>query len=361
MKSIAFFNNKGGVGKSTLAYHTGYALSELGYRVLLLDLDPQSNLTLFGIQPDELDKIWTVEEPFIDDFEKASKSSKSLKNLISGSRSIHFLLKPTEDGVSDFDQICKVRPLAKGLDLIPGRLSLHMYEDKLSSRWSDAYRGDPLAIRTIAKIRKICEEYGEKNGYDYVLLDTSPSLGILNKVIISTADGIVVPCGPDLFSLYGIRNIGRALGQWKSEFETLEMLLSSEKRSSFPKQFVRFLGFTIYNAKKYSAGKNPYNLAQADYHFASKFPETVRASLPEKVWGHLSQEVVSEPIGKSHVMHTHNTLPRLAQKYQTPMWLVPSIEKLDPADISTVRGNRALFEKTKIGYHEFSNALISRL
>jgi cellulose biosynthesis protein BcsQ len=85
-----------------------------------------------------------------------------------------------------------------------------------------------------------------------VIMDTSPSLGSLNKVIISTADGFLIPCMPDMFSLYGVRNIGNALGIWKKQFDTIYHLLSSEKRKSFPTNYVRLLGFTIYNAKKYS-------------------------------------------------------------------------------------------------------------
>mgnify|MGYP000583774829 CR=1 FL=1 len=57
MKIISVFNNKGGVGKSTLTYHLGAALSEKGKKVLLIDLDPQSNLTLYGLSEERLEKI----------------------------------------------------------------------------------------------------------------------------------------------------------------------------------------------------------------------------------------------------------------------------------------------------------------
>lgn len=360
MQSIAFFNNKGGVGKSTLTFHTGCALSEMGHKVLLIDLDPQSNLTLFGIKPTELERIWDEEESFVDDFAAALGESSQVTRLLSEPRSIHFLLKPTEDGISDLSGFVPTLKIRDGLDLIPGRLSLHMYEDKISGRWSDAYRGDPLAIRTISKIRRICEEYGRNNEYDYVLLDTSPSLGVLNKVIISTADGVVVPCGPDLFSLFGIKNIGRALGRWKAEFETLESLLSTEKRAALPKEFVRFLGFTIYNAKKYSGGKNKYDLAQADYNYAASFPETVAKAIPQKTWS-VDKKTIKMPIGDTSVMHTHNTLPRMAQKYQLPIWEVPIAANLEDEDESTIRGNRAIYEATKEKYIAFVHDLLNRL
>ena len=53
---------------------------------------------------------------------------------------------------------------------------------------SDVYQGDPLAIRTITRIREIAQEYATSHGYEYVVVDTSPSLGTLNKVIGRTAN-----------------------------------------------------------------------------------------------------------------------------------------------------------------------------
>ena len=97
---------------------------------------------------------------------------------------------------------------------------------------------------------RIAEEYGVRFHYDFVIIDTSPSLGALNKLIISTVDGFLIPALPDMFSLYGIRNIGNSLKQWKKEFSTIYTLISDDKRKKFPPKFVRFLGYTIYNAKK---------------------------------------------------------------------------------------------------------------
>src|SRR5438128_918400 len=107
MKSIAIFNNKGGVGKTTLAYHLAYALAEMGHRTLLLDLDPQSNLTLFGATVESLHDIWEREDPFIDDLDRArsAESARDLAALISGHRSVHFLLKPTEEGTSEHEDL----------------------------------------------------------------------------------------------------------------------------------------------------------------------------------------------------------------------------------------------------------------
>lgn len=363
MKSIAIFNNKGGVGKTTLTYHTAFALAEMGKRTLLIDLDPQSNLTLFGLDESQLNKIWIDEEPYIDDFAAAvgNVTPEQYKSFLDEPRSIHFLLKPTEDGTGELDRLTSPIPLHANLDLIPGRLTVHMFEERIAGRWSDAFRGDPLALRTITQIRKLCVNYAQARNYDYVIIDTSPSLGALNKVIISTVDGFLVPCMPDMFSLYGIRNIGRSLNYWNREFTTLRSLLSDSKREGLPSHFVRFLGFTIYKAKKYTSSSNPWNLAKAHYGFAQKIPDTIENFIPQIAYEHLKIEQLRTPIGETNVMHDHMTMAAMAQKYRTPIWLVPESRALEIDDRSTVFGNRAKYEATKAGYHGFAEELLLRM
>lgn len=166
MKIISLFNNKGGVGKSTLAFHIGYTLAEMGHRTLFIDLDPQCNLTICCMNEERLHRIWEEEDPFIDDFEDAFVKNPDITNT---PRSIHFLLKPAEDGLSDLKNTPPVLNLDKNLDLIPGRLSVHKYENKIAERWNGAYQGDNLSIRTITNIRNICENYTELNGYEYII------------------------------------------------------------------------------------------------------------------------------------------------------------------------------------------------
>jgi cellulose biosynthesis protein BcsQ len=362
MKVISVFNNKGGVGKTTLTFHLAHALAEMGKRVLIVDFDPQCNLTILGMDEERLHDIWRVEDAFVEDFNAARESLpvKDFEKLISEPRSIHFLLKPTEDGAADLASLVPPVALASNLDLIPGRLTMHRYEDKIAARWSDVYLGDPLAIRTIARPRELAEAYARQHGYDFVIMDTSPSLGTLNKVIISTADGFVIPCMPDMFSLYGIRNIGNALVGWKKQFDTINHLLSSEKRKQLPANYVSLLGFTIYNAKKYK-GVTQWDLALAHYNYAMEIPGAIGAYISEEIRPNLSDSLLKKPIGEMAIMHSHTTLPNMAQRYHLPMWKVPSALNLDVEDSRTIQGNRTKYEDTAAKYKGFAADLLKRI
>lgn len=362
MRLISIFNNKGGVGKTTLTYHLANALAELGFKTLVIDLDPQCNLTILGMDEERLHEVWLAEDDFIDDFQAAreKRTVTEFDALVSKNRSVHFLLKPAEDGAAEIGKSPPPVRLAQNLDLLPGRLTMHLYEDKIASRWSDVYQGAPLAIRTVTKPREIAETYARQHGYDFVIMDTSPSLGVLNKVIISIADGFLIPCMPDMFSLYGIRNIGNALGVWKKQFDTIYHLLSSEKRKSFPESYVRLLGFTIYNARKYSAGLNKYDLARAHYNYAQQIPDAIKNFIPFDVREKLNESLMV-PVGGTSIMHSHNTLPSMAQKYHLPMWKVPSCSSLEKGDVNTIMGNRRVYEDTKEKYTIFAEALLDRI
>lgn len=324
MKIISLFNNKGGVGKSTLGFHLGCALGELGKKVLLIDLDPQCNMTISGMFENDLHQIWEEEDDYIEDY-GAAVEKFGLEEIVTGPRSIHFLLKPTEDGLNELTKYPPIINLYDNVDLIPGRLSLHKYENKLAERWSGLYQSDNLSIRTVTNIRRLCEVYSKTYKYDYVIIDTSPSLGILNKVIISTVDGFIIPALPDMFSAYGIRNIGSSLQQWQREFNTIYKLISEDKRTKFPEKFVQFLGYTIYNAKKQSKRLNEYDLAVAHYRYTQEMPKIVdKFILPQN---RAPLVDIMKPIGGASIMHSHNTFPSVAQALKCPMWLVPQTYK----------------------------------
>ena len=159
MKIISIFNNKGGVGKTTLTYHLAHILAEMDKKILILDMDSQCNLSLYGMQEKTLEKIWLNEDYVIDNgFESAEKQMEKddFNNLFQTTRTMHFLLKSVEEGISDFDELPPPVNLANNLDLIPSRLTLFKYENKIAERWTGMFLGEPLSIRKIG--RASCRE-----------------------------------------------------------------------------------------------------------------------------------------------------------------------------------------------------------
>lgn len=366
MKIVSLFNNKGGVGKSTLAYHLGCALGEMGKKVLLVDLDPQCNLSISAIFEDELEAIWKEEEKAIDDMESA-REGESFAKLFEKPRTIHFLLKPTEDGLDDHSKLAPPMDVYKNVHLIPGRLSIHQYENKISERWSGIYQGDNLGIRTVTKIREICEDYAKEYEYDYIIIDTSPSLGILNRTIISTVDGFIIPTFPDMFSLYGIKNIGNSLALWKNEFDTIYRLITDSKRNRFPTRFVQFMGYTIYNAKPYKNKNNEYGLADAHYRYVEEIPKAIDKNIKKE--NQIKSENIMETIGHTSVMYSHNTFPSVAQALKCPMWEVPDVyskmkrenkKYLELNAIDVNQGSYGRYRDLKDDYMKFAEDFIKR-
>lgn len=359
---ITVFNNKGGVGKTTLTYHLAHALSEIGKKILLVDLDPQCNLSIIALQMEDIYSIWSSEDKFIEDFAVARDNCGDFdyKKMLSSARSIHFLLKPTEDGTAELEALPPPASLKENLDLIPGRLTLHLFESKIGERWSGVYQGDPLSIRTATRVRSLAHEYAKEFGYDIVIFDTSPSLGALNRHLLSLADGFLIPCSPDLFSVYGIRNIGDALRTWRKQFESIFHFLSDQKRANFPAKFVRFIGYTIYNAKRYSKYENELNLAKAHHNYAIQIPKTIENSIDRQNMIQL-QGLTEKSIGDNAVIHSHNTFPSMSQKYHMPMWELPDCGILDPEDRSTVGGNQHTYRATRAAYHQFAHDFLDRL
>lgn len=365
MKILTVFNNKGGVGKTTLTYHMAHALAEIGQKVLMIDLDPQCNLTVYSLDEDVIGDIWIPEDPFIEDFKAAREKIEDsvFQKLTANPRSIHFSLKPIEDGTGELKSLPPPVNLKGNLDIIPGRLTLHTFESKVAERFSSVYSGDPLAIRTATSVRAMAEEYARIYLYDIVIIDTSPSLGALNRNILSQADAFIIPGNPDLFSVYGIRNIGAALSLWKRQYESIFALLSDAKRHSFSSKFVQFLGFTLYNAKRLQGSKttNEMGIAQAHYNYARQIPDIVFSAIPSGQMANIAEDRLRKSIGDGSVIHGHNTLPSMAQKYHLPMWSLPSSELLEPEDASTIRGNRKIYEATQAAYAKFANDVVDRL
>lgn len=227
-KKIALFNHKGGVSKTTTTFNLGWKLAELGKKVLMIDADPQCNLTglILGYSGD-------------DDFEKfyIDYPERNLKSA----------LKPAYESMPKL--IETIEPIEvtnrENLFLIPGHINLSEYEITLGiaqelSSSIQALKNVPGAFSYF--VNKEIEKYN----FEYVLIDMNPSLGALNQNILMTSDYFIVPTTPDYFSKMAIDSLSFVFPRWVNWTIRAQGLEELEQAAyPFPKGLPKFLGTVI--------------------------------------------------------------------------------------------------------------------
>jgi cellulose biosynthesis protein BcsQ len=193
--TLTFFNNKGGVGKTTLVYHLSWMFAELGLTVLVVDCDPQANLTAAFLDEETLISLWDTEQN-------------------AASATIFEAIKPLME-VGDISP-AQARQIVPNLHLIAGDLGLSAFEDELSGQWSKALSEDSAkrAMLVVSAFWRVAQEAGAKLGAQLIVFDVGPNLGAINRSVLISSDYVVVPLAADLFSLQGLRNLGPALEKW---------------------------------------------------------------------------------------------------------------------------------------------------
>lgn len=190
MRSIAFFNNKGGVGKTTLVTNlAAYLAIERGKRVLIIDADPQCNAT---------------QAMFSDRFVDRKYANKS-------NFSIYKVIQPLAAGKGYSSTIEVDHSERFQVDVIAGDPRLSLSEDILARDWSTAVSGDTRGLRTTFLFLELLSRC---SNYDYVFFDVSPSLGAINRSVLIACDFFVSPMSVDIFSLRAVENISTALENW---------------------------------------------------------------------------------------------------------------------------------------------------
>lgn len=194
---VAFYNTKGGVGRTSMVYHLAWMLSEMGVRVIAADLDPQANLTATFVDEDRLEQ---------------TMPNKGCRLTIFGA------VQPLKQGTGDIAE-AHVEPISESLGLILGDMGLSTFEDDLSDVWPKCLAGDPRAFKIMSAFWRVVQAAAEKRGAHVILVDLGPNLGAISRAALIAADFVVIPMGPDLFSLQGLQNLGPALQSWRDGWQ----------------------------------------------------------------------------------------------------------------------------------------------
>ncbi|MBW6528467.1 ParA family protein [Sphingomonas sp. RHCKR7] len=257
MKQIAIFNHKGGVSKTTMTFHLGWMLANLGKRVMVVDCDPQCNLT--GVFLGDIDT---------DDYPFESPSPQSPRNIRDAVRPA-FESRPYTITSTELQE-ANLRP---GLFLLPGHVGLSEYESQLAvahelSNTLSALQNIPGALHHAINITAVA------HNIDYALIDMSPSLGAINQNLFMTSHGFILPMAPDLFSSMALRSLARTLPKW-ADWGKKAAGNSILREADYPFHPVtpKYLGSTVNNFRKRSRGGEEAKPTQAFQKWFNKLAE----------------------------------------------------------------------------------------
>lgn len=220
MKVISLFNHKGGVSKTTTTFNLGWMLAEQGYKTLIVDTDPQCNLTALVMGYSSIDDA----EAFYEAHPRCD---------------IYSCIKPVLDGTGRIESGSPLETAHENLALLCGNLELSEAETQISvalatSSAIPAIRNIPGSIG--AHIRLTAETHG----FDYVLIDMSPSVGALNECVLMCSDYFIVPTAPDFFCAQAIKSLTKVLPRWTAEVQPFR---NSDFLYPIPETPPKFIGF----------------------------------------------------------------------------------------------------------------------
>ena len=228
-KRIALFNHKGGVSKTTTTFNLGWMLAEKGNNVVLVDADPQCNLTgmILGFGGRELE-----------DFYEKVKGRNIRDGLAPAFESRPEPLKAVD---------CVQVDGRDGLFLLPGHLGLSEYEVTLGI--AHVLTGSIQTLQNLpGSITRLLTLTAEKHKADYVLIDLNPSLSAFNQNLLMTSHCFIVPTSPDYFSAMAMQSLAKVLPDWRKwAVHAAELPVLKEAVYPFPDVTPKLLGTIVQN------------------------------------------------------------------------------------------------------------------
>jgi cellulose biosynthesis protein BcsQ len=253
-KKLVFFNNKWGVGKTTLAFNTAVKFAEKWYKTIIIDLDPQCNISRLA--------LW-------ENFENSLFSWNE--------NNIYWVLKWVMEWWADINLRIPFQNIRENLSILPWSLKLSKYQDLLITAYNQATAWTEIWYFQTSAIYRFLLEKWLSDEIDIFIIDVSPSLDLLNRIILLWADYFITPLNPDAFSLQWIENLGTTLAEWKRNWQNtwkaLSKWISAEKVLSWEWIFIWYI---INSYNQYA--KKPI---KSHSEWIEKIPSSIKKYLSE--------------------------------------------------------------------------------
>ncbi len=296
---LTFFNNKGGVGKTSLVFHLAWMFSEMGKRVVAIDLDPQANLTSAFLPEDDLEELWDPDD--------LSERNTTIHQCVRPLTKVGDILAP------------QTRTINPKLFLVPGDLGLATFEDDLSGAWPAAMGSNNLyrPFRLLTAFWQVAQMAAAQNSADIILADVGPNLGAINRSALIGSDHVVIPLAADLFSLQGLRNLGPTLTTWRADW-TKRVENWAAPEFGLPKGAMQAQGYILMqHTERLSRPAKAYK------RWADRIPATYRQSVLGLPVDKTRQPIDGDCLAR--LKHYRSLMP-MAQEVRKPIFHLTSAD-----------------------------------
>lgn len=327
---IAFFNNKGGVGKTSMVYHLSWMFADRGMRVIAADLDPQCNLTAAFLDDDRLEEAMQSDSDTLTVFRAIQPLKRGIGDIADAQvLSGESLAEPFKRATGEISDP-HVEAITDRLGLVLGDMALSTFEDQLSEVWPKCMDRDERAFRVISSFWRILQSAADQHRAEVIIVDLGPNLGAINRAALISSDFVVIPLGPDLFSLQGLRNLGPALKRWREEWkERLDR--NPVQDLMLPAANIEPIGYMVL---RHSI--RLYRPVKAFDRWIARIPSTYAESvLQEQPDANVTIDTDAHCIAK---LKDYRSLMPLAQEARKPMFFLKPADGALGAHTSAVTG-----------------------
>lgn len=304
---VSIFNHKGGVSKTTTTFNLGWMLSSMGYRVLLVDTDPQCNLS--GL----------VLGDTLDSFYESHPDDNIYAGLLPVFESQPRALRPVS---------CVKVAGTENLHVLPGHVNLSEYEVQLGI--AQELSGAMPALKNLpGSFFGLIDITSKKYKADFVLIDMNPGLGPINQNLLMMSDSFMIPTSPDFFSLMAINSLAKVLPRWVDWAKQMNKSLNFKEASyQFPLFRLKLLGYIV---QKYRIrGGAPSGGFQS---FIDRIGVSIRETLVPEIEKH-GVIISSEELCLASIPD-FNTLMPISQKNKVPVFALTANQLNYSGDVLT--------------------------
>ncbi len=319
---LTFFNNKGGVGKTSLIYHLAWMYAGLRKRVVVVDLDPQANLTAAFLSEDKIETLW-----------ERSEEGSTIYSCLQPLTAVGDLIEPV------------LQRISTDLYLVPGDVQLSAFEESLSAEWPNSMRDNNLyrPLRILSAFWQIMQMAAGKVEADLILVDIGPNLGAINRSVLIATDFVVIPLGADLFSLQGLKNLGPTLRNWKNLWrKRLDNWAGSSESDVYqglrlPEGKMSPIGYVCQQH-----GVRLERPVKAYDKWVNRIPEVYRRFVLNER-DPVSMKQIEDPLCLATIKHYRSLIP-MGQEHRKPIFQLTSADGAIGSHANAVADSRKDFE-----------------